>query len=213
MQIDMFADTACPWSYVGKRRLEQALRLRRDAGLRLRFRPLLLDSALLERGMDRRSYELQWASDHDIGAVDEQLRIVGRAVDIEFRFDLIRRRPSTIDSHRLLHWAESAGLQAELLESLFRRYFCQGEDIGETAVLLAAASEVGMNMGLVMEMLASEFDRDFVSEASAAAIRAGVDGTPTLLLDHRWLFAGAGSVEQLLTAIDWARGRQLPASN
>ena len=56
MIIDIFSDTICPWCFIGKRRLEEALAQRPDAAPRLRWRAFQLNPDMPAEGMDRQHY-------------------------------------------------------------------------------------------------------------------------------------------------------------
>ena len=56
MQIQVIFDTVCPWCYIGKRRLEQALALRPHVGIDLVWRPFLLNREIPTEGIDRTAY-------------------------------------------------------------------------------------------------------------------------------------------------------------
>ena len=64
---------------------------------------------------------------------------------IAFAWNAIQRTPNTIDSHRLIRWAQTQGVQDEVVEKLFIAYFENGEDIGDIKVLADIADICGMD--------------------------------------------------------------------
>ena len=58
------------------------------------------------------------------------------------------------------HFGSKEALFQAVVERLFELYFCDGEDIGETSVLLDAAREGQMDVDLVEEVLATDRDID-----------------------------------------------------
>jgi predicted DsbA family dithiol-disulfide isomerase len=136
MQIDVISDTICPWCYIGKRRLERAIRLRPQIEFDVRWRPFQLDPATPVEGIDRKTYiERKFGSSDKIKPIHAALLQAGEAEGLAFAFDKIARTPNTINSHRLIRWSHSMGVQDQVVEGLFRAYFMDGADIGQIEVL------------------------------------------------------------------------------
>ena len=52
--------------------------------------------------------------------------------------------PNTLNSHRLIHFADKFGKQNEIADLLFRQYWLEGKDIGNLEILDNAAKQVGV---------------------------------------------------------------------
>jgi len=89
-----------------------------------------------------------------------QIAEAAEASGLEVAFEKIKRTPNTIDAHRLIRWSKPEGCQTPLVNSLFRRYFAQGEDISEHGVLVDAAREVGMDGDVISRLLKTGNDTD-----------------------------------------------------
>lgn len=203
MQIDVISDTICPWCYIGKRRLEKALSLRPSMTFEVRWRPFQLDPAMPAEGADRKTHlEQKFGSLEKLAPAQAALEEAGREVGITFAFDRIVRTPNTLNSHRLIRWAHSLGLQEEIVEGLFRAYFVDGLDIGDTKVLAKIGDDVGMDGELVEELLNSDADVESVTQQDTMARKFGVQGVPSFLLGGRTLVMGAEDAETLATMID-----------
>ena len=118
-----------------------------------------------------------------------------------FAFDRIEKSPNTINAHRLIRWAEVGEQQDKVVERLFELFFCEGEDIGETSVLLEAAREGQMDTELVQEVLATDRDVDSVEKEIAMAHELGIQGVPTFVIDQQHLLVGAQRAEILADAL------------
>lgn len=207
MQIDIVSDTVCPWCYVGKRRLEEALRQRPDIPFDVRWRPYQLDPLVPKEGVDRKAYmRAKFGDGPRNSGMGDALRAIGAEVGIPFAFDKQERRPNTIDSHRVVRWASSVGLQDSVVEALFRAYFVDGRDVGDRTVLTEIAAECGMDSELVGDLLASDADLDLVERESRLAGEMGVQGVPAFVIDNRFLMVGAQDAAVLLRVIDKAQG-------
>jgi len=201
--LDVVVDVVCPWCFLGKRRLDAALAGLPDVAATVRYRPFQLDPDLPAEGRERQAY--MKAKFGDLGRVDEihrRLADMGADVGIAFAFDRIERTPNTLDAHRLIRWAAAEGKGDEMVERLFALYFEEGEDIGDTAVLAAAAEAVGLDGAEIRDRLDAGVDRDEVAAEVAEAGRIGVTGVPFTILAGKYGLSGAQSTEVFADAIN-----------
>jgi predicted DsbA family dithiol-disulfide isomerase len=205
MQIDVISDTICPWCYIGKRRLERALRLRPQIAFDVRWRPFQLDPTTPAEGIDRKAYiERKFGSSDKVRPIHAALLKAGEDEGIPFAFERIARTPNTINSHRLIRWSHSMGVQDAVVELLFRRYFVDGADIGRVETLVDIAAEAGMDAELVEELMNSDADRELVEREDSLARKIGIQGVPTFFVGGRILITGAQDAESIARTIDRA---------
>ncbi|MGN6148929.1 MAG: DsbA family oxidoreductase [Rhizomicrobium sp.] len=203
MQIDIVSDTVCPWCFIGKRRLEKALALRPDIEFDIRWRAYRLDPSIPPEGVDRKEYmRAKFGDNPNRQAMQEALKQAGESEDIAFAFDRILRSPNTLDSHRLIRWSATAGVQNEIVERLFEAYFEQGRDIGNADVLIEIAAEAGMDSATVADLLENGADRTLIENEDALAHRLGISGVPTFIFQNKYMISGAHDPEQLVRVID-----------
>jgi predicted DsbA family dithiol-disulfide isomerase len=206
MHLDVFSDTICPWCYVGKRRLERALKARPQRGLKVRWRAFQLNPGMPAEGMDRKAYvEAKFGGTERARAIYDTVRAVGAAESIEFAFDRIKRTPNTLHSHRLIRFAAAHDRQNETLEALFQAYFVQGRNIGDRAVLSHVAADAGLNQQEAMDYLAADTDLDTVLGEDTMARRAGINGVPCFIFNGRYALSGAQEPEAFFQLFDLAR--------
>ncbi|HMM14798.1 MAG TPA: DsbA family oxidoreductase [Parvibaculum sp.] len=200
MQLDVVSDTVCPWCYIGKKRLDQALALHGGEGITLRWRPFQLDASIPDGGVNRKAYmEKKFGSDPDRAkGVVKAIREYGDALGITFNFDRIEISPNTLDSHRLIRWAGTAGCQGEMVDILFRRYFTDAEDIGRRDVLIDAAAEAGMDTDIVNDLLEQGADRELIQREDAMARQMGIQGVPSFVINSKWVMVGAQETQALV---------------
>jgi predicted DsbA family dithiol-disulfide isomerase len=203
MQIDVISDTVCPWCYIGKRRLERAIRLRPQIEFQVRWRPFQLDPTTPAEGVDRKTYiERKFGNSDKIKPIHAALLKAGDGEGIDFAFEKIARTPNTINSHRLIRWSQAMGFQDKVVEGLFKSYFIEGADIGQTEVLKRIAAEAGMDDELVEDLLNSDIDLDKVQHEDSMARKIGINGVPTFLIGGKILVNGAQDAEHLAHVID-----------
>src|SRR5258708_32722058 len=205
MQIDIVSDTVCPWCFIGKRRIERAMAMRRDVTFDVLWRPYRLDPTIPREGVDRRAYlKAKFGDSPRTSAMGEAIRSEGAVENIAFAFDKIAKSPNTLDSHRLVRWSANAGLQDQVVERLFRAYFIDGKDIGDADVLVAIASDAGMDSALVASLLAGDADLESVEREAGLANEMGITGVPTFVFDSKFMISGAREPELLVRVIDKA---------
>jgi predicted DsbA family dithiol-disulfide isomerase len=201
LTVDVISDVMCPWCYIGKRRLDRAQVLAPDVEPLIRWRPFQLDATIPPEGMDRQEYLDNKFGRDRATEMYAQIQETGEAEGIAFAFDAITRSPNTINAHRLIRWAEVGDQQDTVVERLFELFFCEGEDIGETSVLLDAARESQMDVDFIEEVLATDRDIDEVEKEIALAHELGVQGVPTFVIDRQHLLVGAQRAEILADAL------------
>jgi predicted DsbA family dithiol-disulfide isomerase len=205
MQIDVVSDTVCPWCFVGKRRLARAIAMRPDMQFDVHWRPYRLDPTIPPEGVDRRAYlKAKFGDSPRSAQMGEVIRNEGAGEGIDFHFDRIGRSPNTLDSHRVIRWAASAGVQDDLVEKLFDAYFVHGRNIGDRAVLSDVAASAGMDAGLVAGLLEKDADKEIVEKEDLLAHEMGISGVPTFIFQNRYMISGAREPEILVRVIDKA---------
>lgn len=201
--LDIYSDPVCPWCFIGKARLDRALESRPDHPFDIRWHPFQLNPDMPADGMDRNEYmSLKFG---DAAAVLDAYRpVIDAAQDTGLVLDLpaITRTPNTLDAHRLIHWAGLEGRQTAMVSTLFRAYFQQGRDIGDTATLLELAQAVGLDRNLIARLLDSDADRALIATADRDARARGISGVPFFIVAQQHAVSGAQTVETWRNVID-----------
>jgi len=203
MQIEIYSDVVCPWCFIGKRRLEQALA---TAGCVQRahivWRPFQLNPAMSKSGMDRRVYlEAKFGGAEGRRAIEDRVAKAGWADEIDFVFGQIERTPNTFDAHRLIWLAEREGRQDEIVEALFDSYFTKGREIGNLDSLAEIASDCGLNREEVKQFLSSDRAVQEVRAEEATGHRLGIRGVPYFVLNGSSSISGAQSPDIFVSAL------------
>ncbi len=203
--IEIVHDLVCPWCYLGVRRLIRTLRRRPDILFELTWRPFLLNPDMPRLGMPRPDYVVR-----KFGGEDRAKRLyatiseVGRSEGLQFRFDRIRRTPSSVDAHRLVRYAARYGRADDMVEALFAANFTDGHDIGDHDVLAAIATAYGMDPVAVRRFLASDDETEAVHADNLRAHRLGINGVPCFVVDGSHAIAGAQEPEVIERLLDIA---------
>ena len=205
LQIEVVHDLVCPWCYLGVRRLFRTMRRRPDLLFDLTWRPFLLNPDMPRVGMTRSDYVIR-----KFGGEDRARRLyasiteIGDAEGVCFRFDRIRRTPSSVDAHRLIRWASRLGRSTEVAEALFAAHFTDGYDIGDHAVLRVIAGSCGLDANQAGAFLRSDDDVDAVHADNLRAHRLGINGVPCFVVAGRHAIAGAQEPDVIERLLDVA---------
>ena len=115
--------------------------------------------------------------------------------------DKISRQPNTLDAHRLIRWAEGLGKAAEMKQKLMDLYFTEGADLTNHAVLVQAATDVGLEAEDVRAALESDQDVAEIEREALAAKEAGIEGVPCFIFGGKFAVSGAQAPEDIAEAI------------
>lgn len=205
MQVEIWSDLVCPWCYLGKRRLEQALERfphRDRVDIVWRSFELEPDSPADPQDLTSRLVSRYGMSDQE--AAERNAHMTGLAAEagLTFRLD-IAKHGNTFAAHRVLHAARAAGLESEAKERLLRGYFSEGRAISDPDTLVELVSEVGVDgrAAVAGDSFASEVRAD-----EREAVELGITGVPLFVLGRRYAVSGAQPAELLLQALEraWA---------
>ncbi|PJW15324.1 disulfide bond formation protein DsbA [Geobacillus sp. Manikaran-105] len=215
MKIEVWSDFVCPFCYIGKRRLEQALEpFPHRENVEIVFRSFELDPnapnetplTIHEIIANKYGISLEEAkrANADIGRQAE-------AVGLTFRFETMKPT-NTFDAHRLAQYAKEKGKLNDMVERLFYAYFTESKRISDRNVLLALAEAAGLERTEAEEVLASgrytqEVRRD---EEEAAAL--GIRGVPFFVFNGKYAISGAQPVDVFRRALEkvWEEEQSRP---
>jgi predicted DsbA family dithiol-disulfide isomerase len=212
--VQVWSDIACPWCYIGKRRLEAALRRfeHRDR-VTVRWRSFELDPSAPRVPLESDAYASRLARKYGFPVAEAEKKLasmteLAKTEGLDFRFDRIRSS-STFDAHRLIHLAAERGLQGVTKERLLRAYFTEGTAMSDRDALVRLAGECGLDVEEAQGVLAGDAYADDVRADEETARDAGVHGVPFFVLG-RYGVSGAQPSDLLLGGLEKA-WRELPA--
>ena len=198
MKVEIFSDIACPWCFIGKRRLERAL-LATGASAELCFRAFQLQPGLPTEGVPAQEFfERKFGGGERVRSIFERVTEVGRGVGIQFDFYKQQRAPNTELAHRVISFASSKGQAAPTVEALFSGYFEHGVNIGELTEVVGLLERSGVAIDGVelASALGAGFGKEQVANDLSLARDYGIGGVPLFIFDQRYSLEGAQPVEQ-----------------
>jgi predicted DsbA family dithiol-disulfide isomerase len=208
--IDIVSDLVCPWCFIGKHRLAQAVALVQAKHPETRFQfnwlPYFLNPDTPIKGEPYRAFlEAKFGGPTQVAKLQMEVADAGREASVAFDFDRIVTRPNTLRAHRLVYRAQSIGHRpAEieaLVERLFVAHFQRGEDIGDIETLAGIAAECGDRKDEIVAFLESSDSTQQVKSLVGKVGGLGVTGVPFYIIQRRLAVSGAQTGEVLAAAI------------
>ena len=209
MRIDVIFDTVCPWCYIGKKRLEAAIAEHGGDGIEIHWNAFLLNPDIPPEGMERRAYlRAKFGGESRAQRVYSAIARAGASAGIDFNFDDIDWTPNSIESHRLVRYAQQFGKGAEIVERIFQSYFLEGRDIGKRSVLIDVADQVGLETDKARAYLQDAASVQSILDHNARAHRLGISGVPAFIVDGQFSISGAQEPAVIGRLLDVARERK-----
>ncbi|MCO4819299.1 MAG: DsbA family oxidoreductase [Bacteroidetes bacterium] len=201
IKIDVVSDVACPWCYVGKRRLEEALIQWKGTPIEVTWHPFQLDPSMRAEGMNRDTYlTSKFGSVDRVGEMTDRLTEVGKTVGIDFDFGDNWLAVNTLKLHQLLHVAREEGFGAELKERFLSAYFQETQHLNKLEALYAIADDFGWSNEKVDAIINDQEIADKVTAEMLHYQQRGVSGVPFFVINDKYGINGAQPFEAFLEA-------------
>ena len=208
INIKVISDTICPWCYIGKKQLEKAINKIDNIEFDISYKPFQLDPTMPTDGVDRKRYIDRKFGEDTAKEVGNKIREAGKPVGIEFNYENIIKTPNTLNSHRILKWAEKESKQEEALELLFYSYFTEGRDIGNNEELVKIAKKLGLNPKKIEKNLVSDIDIKEIELEEWSYRDLGIAGVPTYILEDNMIITGSQSSETFVNVFNKINSRK-----
>jgi predicted DsbA family dithiol-disulfide isomerase len=207
IKVDVWSDIACPWCYIGKRRLEAGVAAYAEAEgalpVEVEYHSFQLspDTPLdFEGSVSDFLVRQKHMSDDQVASMLDRVSQIAADEGLVYDFDRVRHT-NTLKAHELLHYAKARGVQLEAKERLLRAYFVEGRHVGRLEDLAALASEVGLDADDVLRSLREDEYLDAVRADGRAAMDYGIQGVPFFVIDGRYGLSGAQPAEAFTEAL------------
>lgn len=202
IKIDIVSDVACPWCYVGKRRLESALAEWKGAPVDIEWHPFQLDPTIPAEGLSRKAYLInKFGSMERIQPMIDNLELVGKDLGIQFNFGEQALSVNTLPLHQLLHVAGEEGFKDQLKERFLKAYFEETLQLNDIEVLSEIMSAYGWTKDKVEQIIADETIAQKVKTQISYYQQRGVKGVPFFVINNTHGISGAQPKEAFLQAL------------
>lgn len=210
IKIDIVSDVVCPWCYIGKRRIEKAMKaLSGEFEFDVNYLPFELNPQMPKEGLIQKEYlSKKFGSEEKYNQIID--RVKGVAAEEGLHFDFIKQKisPNTNDAHRLIWFAKKEGKQFEVKEALMKAYFEEGIDLSKKENLIAVASSAGLDAARAALFLDSEEGVAEVSALQALNHQRGISGVPFYIINNQHGISGAQPSDVFVQVLKEAMGRE-----
>lgn len=216
VKIEIWSDVVCPWCYIGKRRIENALA---DFGhadeVEVHWRSFQLDPGAPTVPTEKTAAMLaRKYGQSPAGAQQMQDRVEAVAAEEGLVYRLSETlHLNTVDAHRVIHLAHEQGgneLQGRVKEALLEAYFTDARNLADHTVLREVAVAAGLDAARVDEVLASrEFEQDVWADIEQAQAY-GATGVPFFVIDQKYGVSGAQPTEVFTQVLERAWSESHP---
>lgn len=205
LRVEVIADFVCPFCFLGKRRLDEALKAVKGPS-DVSWYPFQLNPEIPPEGLPFNEYLAQrFGNSADLEPVLQHLVAEGKESGIAFRFDKIKHVPNTLPVHQVMQRAETLGVdQSALADDLMSAFFEEGRNIGEQGALIDIAARHGISAEEARDAIGSDTVRQAVLTREAQVRSSGLVTAPGFLINRRLLVVGAQPTDSLVSAFDRA---------
>ena len=200
MKVEVWSDIMCPFCYIGKRHYEAALKQFADSNnVEIVWKSFQLDPTTPEhfdKKMSVNEYlsERKGISVSQAKAMNDHVTQMAAAAGLKYDLDNAVISNS-FKAHRVIQFAKTKGLGDAIEEHLFKAYFTERKDFGDTATLIELGKEIGLSEAEVNEALTNDDYAYKVKQDIQEAQTLGVSGVPFFVFDRKYGVSGAQPVE------------------
>ncbi|WP_061232194.1 DsbA family oxidoreductase [Leptospira noguchii] len=206
-KIAIYSDVVCPWCYIGKKRLEDAISIRKkshpDDKIEIEWRAFQLNPDLAPEGEDRVLHMTR-----KFGSLDRVKMMVQRVADIAqteglpFSVEQAGHQPNTFLLHALIRKAKEIGKASQLAEVFFRNFFSEGKNLSDSKIILESLQEVEMTEDDLNSVKTDEALLKEIYEEEMKGRQLGVSGVPFFVFNEKYAVSGAQESNLFLQVFD-----------
>jgi predicted DsbA family dithiol-disulfide isomerase len=215
LKVDIVSDVVCPWCIIGYLQLQKALaEMPGEFMLDIHWQPFELNPTMPAAGQDLREHIAQKYGSTPAQSRGARQRLVEIGDSLGYHFDYFdgMRMVNTFKAHQLLHWAAIHGLQTELKLAMFRAFFSERRDVGDSEQLVAIATAVGLDGTEAAQILADGRYVEDVRQAQSAWLEREVHAVPTFFIQDAYMIPGAQEAAVFVQALQRIRERELAST-
>lgn len=192
IKVDIVSDVACPWCYIGKRRIETALKEWKGAPVEIQWHPFQLDPTIPSEGLDRNTYLTNKFGDLErTYEMTDRITAVGQEEGITFNFGKEWLAVNTLPLHQLMHIAGEEGFKDVLKERFLKAYFDENLHLNNAEVLSGIMAEYGWSKEKTAKVIADDSIAYAVKQEIAYYQQLGVSGVPFFIINDKYGISGA----------------------
>lgn len=199
MNVTFTADFTCPFSYIGKRRLDEAI-AQSGEHIDVTLQAFQLtpeaptDKAVPTVELLAKKFNKTYEETLQTTA---SLREQAASMGLEFNYETMKA-PNTKKAHRLTKWAATKGKGYEAVEAFFRAIFTEGKDLNQEEDLLSIVESLQLPTDEAKALLATDRYEADVDADRKNAVQSGIRSVPVFVVDDQYMITGIQPVELFL---------------
>lgn len=212
LKVQIWSDIMCPFCYIGKRRIEEALSLfEHKEAVEIEWKSYQLDASFIASPDDNMVEHLaeKYRKDNDWAQnMLDNMTQNAKTAGLDFHFEKAILANS-LNAHRLLHLAKKYNLANDLEELLFKAYLTEGKNVNDPSTLTQLGIEVGLDAEEIAQVLNSDRYATEVKQDQEEANTIGVQGVPFFVFDNKYAISGAQPATAFLETLEkvWQEGK------
>jgi predicted DsbA family dithiol-disulfide isomerase len=192
ISIDIVSDVVCPWCYIGKKRLDQAIQqLQNEFEFEVTFRPFQLDPTVPETGTDFKNHLEKKFGTGRLTEMFSRVEAVGEAVGIGFDFHRIPKAINTLPLHNILQEAAKEGIEERVALLFFESYFEKGVDLTNFSNLAGLMGQFGWEENKTRDIVQDKAREKEIKEQIRHFQGLGISGVPYFIINEKYGISGA----------------------
>lgn len=206
MKVEIWSDVVCPFCYIGKRHLEEALsQFEHTDNIEIVWKSFQLDPDTPENQDNVNLY--QYLADRKGVSYEQSVQMhdrvsaMAREAGLDYHFEKAHVS-NTFKAHCVIQVAKEKGLGSEAEEALFRAHFTEGKNIASEDVLIEIGTGIGLSEAAIREAFTNEHYTQKVQADIFEAQQIGVNGVPFFVFDRKYALSGAQPAEQFLRVLE-----------
>lgn len=198
MKIEIWSDVACPFCYIGKRKLEKALdKFPNKDQVEIEWKSFQLNP---DQKTDPSINSLEYLSKAKGWSMPQTIQITKQVEEMAESEGLQYQLDKTVvantkNAHRLIHLAKESGKGGEMKERLLKAYFTEGLNVDDQETLVKLGSEVDLDPIKIQNLFNSNQFDEAIAYDIYESRQIGVQGVPFFVLDRKFGISGAQADE------------------
>lgn len=206
MKIEIWSDIACPYCYIGKRKLETALnQFPNKDKVELVWHSYELNPSLPKKALETPFY-IYFSENHGVSQDEAKASLQGiidlaKETGLNYDFDNLVVA-NTSDALRLVKLAKETGVATEAEEVLFSAYFVEGKDISDRSLLVKLGVQIGLREKQIIEMLDSDkYITEIANDITYSENELNLEYIPFYLFNNKHIIQGSIPSDEYLEVL------------
>jgi predicted DsbA family dithiol-disulfide isomerase len=204
IKIDVVSDIACPWCYIGKKRLENAIDLLKDQfEFNVTFQPFQLDPNIPVAGVELLDY-----FENKFGSMERAMSLIGNVEKVAkeegLNFTILDtpKIPNTMYLHMILENLQLSKIQNDVAKRFFECYFEKAIDLSNIESIIDVMSEFGWDRDKTLSVLENQNLKNIIKSKIHNFQKLGVSGVPFFIVNDTFGISGAQTTDVFVEAFN-----------